>query len=384
MTTNTTRRRHAPSSGFTLIEVLLAVAVTAMAMVAVSGAFLGTLRARSEIESLSESTIDGERILTLLERDLEGLWHHNIARNRVFVGRNMDIAGYDADRLDFYTTSDAISGVPDTTDQIAHPSICEVGYWLRENPRVPGMLELWRREDPMIDGDILAQDSSAFQLVCDRLKDFNITYYETLGARAEEIYEWDSSREQSLPRRMKIEFTVHRRVANRNAVSGNEVADFEKILKKYERHFVFDPRMTDILAAGVALVPVLPPRPEIAMEGGGGGGAGGPGDGMSNSSAAVTPLGGEADGGPGGNRGPGASSEIGFGQRGNGSGDAGGRGRGPGGRGPGGRGGGPPPGIPQGNRPQNLPVDLGELLRNGGLGGGGGGAGGLFGGLGGR
>ncbi|MHC5066024.1 MAG: PulJ/GspJ family protein, partial [Planctomycetota bacterium] len=65
---------HKPS-GFTLIEVMLAVAVTGMAMVAISGAFISTLRAREEVQTLSESTEAGERILTLLERDLNGLWH---------------------------------------------------------------------------------------------------------------------------------------------------------------------------------------------------------------------------------------------------------------------------------------------------------------------
>src|SRR5690606_38532841 len=270
-------------SGFTLIEILLAIAITAMAMVAVSGAFLGTLRAQYEIENLNSSTEGGQRVITLVERDLRGLWHHNIANNAVLRGRNMDIGGYDADRIDFLTTSDAVTGVIDNSNELAFPSVCEVGYWLKENEEIPGLLELWRREDPMVDDDILTD--GRFQLVSDRIKSFNITYFETLGYDAEPIDEWDSSREGKLPRRIRIEFTIHRKVGNRNEISGAEIDDYEDILKTYVRHVVFDRRYTDILQSGVAMIPVPPPPPsETPIEGpiggsgrGPEGGPGGPG-----------------------------------------------------------------------------------------------------------
>lgn len=363
-----THGANSDSHGFTLIEVLLAVAVSAMAMVAVGGAFLGVLRAREEVESLSQTTVLGERILRMIEDDLSGLWHHNIKKNRIFLGRNMDIGGYDADRMDFLTTTDSVSGALDTQDQLNYPSICEVGYWLKENREVPGLLELYRREDPLVDNDIRTQGK--FQLVCDRIKDFNITYYETLGYQAEEVFEWDSSREHTLPRRIKIEFTVHRKVANRNRASGAEVSDMGKILKKYTRHFVFDRRYGDILKAGVAMVPVAPPAPEAAAGGGGGpdAGAGEAGGGaLVSKGGATTQVAGE---GPlRGN--PRSTTEI------NGSGRGGNRGGN-------GRGGLPPGftpprgtgGLPPTNE-QGLPVDLMELLRGGGLRGGGNPFGGL-------
>lgn len=335
-------------AGFTLIEVLLAVAVTGMVMVAVSGSFISTLRAREEVQTLSDSTQAGERILTLLERDLHGLWHHNIKNNAVLKGRNMDYGGFDADRIDFLTSTDAISGVLDSSGQLTKPSICEVGYWLKDNPRIPGLLELWRREDPLVDADLVTDGQ--FQMVSDRLKSFNITYYETLGYKSEELMEWDSSLEDQLPRRIKIEFTVHRQVANRNQSSG-EVADFEKILKTYTRHIVFDPRMTEILMPGIAMVSLAPPRPEA----GGGGGPAGPG--------------GEEGLGPAGPAGPGGvrtteggdnTSLIGAGNRGRASTQTRGVGRGGGG---GGRGG---PTITQGGGASSG-FDLGNLLRGAGI-----------------
>ncbi len=366
MTRSTRHPEARNQAGFTLIEVLLAVGITAVVMFKVGAAFLVTLQARTEIQALTESTADGERVLTLIERDLRALWHHNIKDNRVLIGRDQNIGGFDADRIDFLCSTNSVSGALDTTDQVSYPSICEVGYWLKPNPEIPGLIELYRREDPLIDNDL--QSQGRFQLVCGRIKDFNITYFETLGHQAEELHEWDSSQENRLPRRIKIEFQVHRKLANRNRVSGAEVEDFGKIIKRYERHIVFDRRYTDILTAGVAMVPVAPPPPEAEALGGGGpqgdgdGGAG-PADGATTNGAA---------GAGGGFIAGGARTETSLG---------GGQGtRGPGGRGgqssnPGANpigGGNPPPNIPPSND-NGVPIDLGDLLRGGGLRGNGGG-----------
>lgn len=364
--------RTAPAAaGFTLIEVLLAVAISSMAMVAVSQAFLGTLNAKAQIEIHNSTNVEGQRILTLLERDLTGLWHHNIKGNQILLGENVDISGYDADRINFYTTKDSVAGALDSTDRLRKPTINEVGYWLRENEEIPGLLELWRREDPLIDDDI--RTDGHFELVSSRLKDFQITYYETLGHRAEELYEWDTARRQRLPRRIKIEFTVHRKVGSRNRVSTAEVDDIGSILQKYTRHFVFDPRYVDIIRPGVALMPIAPPRPEAEAGGGGGGlgeGEGGAGEGEGTRSQGAGAL---------------VEQEVGQGNRGDRGSrlDGGGEGRRP-----------TQPRLPGANpvrppgggaRPPNngqIPIDLGELLR--GLGGNNSGNGNPFGGLGGR
>ncbi|MEM7204741.1 MAG: prepilin-type N-terminal cleavage/methylation domain-containing protein [Planctomycetota bacterium] len=265
---------HPGARGFTLIELLLAVAITGMVMTAVGGAFLGILRTREEVRSLSESASAGPRILALIDRDLRALWHHNIKENRVLLGRNRDIAGFDADRIDFITTTDAIGAVTDTTDQPNRPTLCEVGYWMKPNDRYPDLRELWRREDPLVDNDL--STGGNFQLIHDRIKNFNITYYETLGAKAEAFHEWDSSKDAELPRRIQIEFEVERKMANRNRVTGAEVGDLEGTVKKYVRHIVLDPRYPEILQAGRAMVAVVPPRPAESADGPLGGGGAGP------------------------------------------------------------------------------------------------------------
>jgi len=343
--------------GFTLIEVLLAIAITATVMITVGTTFHVLLNARDVVDDLSESTEAGPRILNLVERDLRGLWTFNVYNNAVFRGRDMDIGGRDADRIDFLTTTDAVGYVLDNQNQPRKPTLCEVGYWFKPNPRFRELFEMWRREDPMVDGDLITQGT--FQLVHDRIKSFKVTYYETLGYEAEPKNEWDSSVEDALPARIKIEFTIERRRSSRNVVSDAEIEDFEGAEKTYVRHFTLDKRMQVALKSGNARIPVVPGVPQA--ESGGNNGPAGPG--------------GEA-GGPGGPAGPGMSSSVGRGKpgmegevvtsRGRATTQTGSRGTGltrPGG-------GAPPQGLPPG-------FNLGELLRGGG--GSSGGLGSIFG-----
>jgi prepilin-type N-terminal cleavage/methylation domain-containing protein len=272
-------------SGFTLIEVLLAIAITATVMLTVGTTFHIMLNARDVVDDLAESSEAGPRILNLIERDLRGLWTYNIRDNKVFKGMPADVNGRDADRMNFLTTTDSVGTVTDL-QSIAHKTtINEVGYWFKPNPRFRDVFELWRREDPMVDNEIITEGS--FQLVHDRIKSFKIRYFDTLGYGAEELLEWDSSTEDKLPKRIKIEFIIERRRSSRNVVSDIEVEDFEGAEKTYVRHFVFDDRLDEILAANNARIPVLPPPPEAEQ--------------------AEGPEGPAGPGGPGGPAGPGGS-----------------------------------------------------------------------------
>lgn len=347
------------SRGFTLIELLLAMGITAVVMTAITTAFRLMLEASETVDSLAESSQAGPRILNLLERDLRGLWTYDIKKNTVLRGRNMDVGSFEADRIDMLTATDAVGYVVDGTNRQHRPSVCEVGYWFRQNPKYRDMIEMWRREDPMVDDNLLTGGS--FQLVCDRIKSFKITYYRSLGYEAVEEHEWDSSVDDELPRRIKIEFTIERNRGNRNFLNDSEIQDFEGAEKTYVRHFVFDHRYSDVLKAGTAMVPVLPPPPEEQAAGGGPGGAGaGPGAGAgAGPGMSIT----QGKGGDGGNRGGRGEQSTGktrsttqTGSRGDGARPTGG---------------GSPPQLPNG-------FNLGDILR------GGGNAGNLFGGRGGR
>ncbi|MBL8754915.1 MAG: prepilin-type N-terminal cleavage/methylation domain-containing protein [Planctomycetes bacterium] len=347
------------SRGFTLVEVLLAMTITGVVMTTVATTFHVMLNARDLVDDLAESTEAGPRILNLIERDLRGLWTYNVYNNAVFRGRDMDVGGRDADRIDFLTTTDAVGSVLDLNNLPRKPTICEVGYWFKPNPKYRDVFEMWRREDPMVDDDLITQGT--FQLVHDRVKNFKVTYFRSLGHEALEEHSWDSAMEDKLPTRMKVEFTIERKRSSRNVVSDAEIDDFEGAEKTYVRHFVFDRKYEGILAANNARIPVFPPEPAAPEEGGGGGAPGEAGKG----------------GGGGGGRG-GIERTVGgeLGEPGKGRGGRGGAQRPGGGEGrPGGgnRPAQPPGGLPPGFNPS-------EFFTRIGAGGGGGGAGGLFGG----
>lgn len=364
---HTRRPRPRREGGFTLIEVLLAVGITATVMLTVASSFRVLLNARDVVEDLSESTEAGPRILNLIERDLSGLWTFNVHDNAVLRGRDMDIGGRDADRLDFLTTSDAVGYVLDNQNQPRRPTLCEVGYWFKPNPKFRELFEMWRREDPMVDGDLITQGT--FQLVHDRIKSFKVTYYESLGYEAEPKNEWDTAALDELPARIKIEFTVERRRSSRNVVSDSEIEDFEGAEKTYVRHFTFDKRMQRALTAGRARIPVPPPGAPAGGEGEGGAGESGRPNTPGGPSGAPVAAGangrtnqttGRGDQGDFPGRGQGGrNNTVGNGLR-------------PTGQTPGGRANGVPSGLPPG-------FNLGDLLRGAG-GGNAGGLGGLFGG----
>lgn len=258
----TTRPRRAAEAGFTLIEVLLAIGITATVMLTVGTTFHIMLNARDVVDDLAESSEAGPRILKLIERDLRGLWTYNVRNNAVFRGVQADVNGRDADRMSFLTTTDSVGTVQDLESNAHRTTLCEVGYLFKPNPRFREVFELWRREDPMVDDDLTTQgDQGTFQLVYDRVKSFRVRYYDTLGWEAEELFEWDSAKEDRLPKRIMIEFTIERKRSSRNVVSDVEVEDFEGAEKKYVRHFVLPKRLEGILQADNARIPVLTPPP---------------------------------------------------------------------------------------------------------------------------
>lgn len=364
----TTRTRKA--RGFTLLEVLIAVTLTATIMLAVGSAFRAMLETREVIDELSESTAAGPRIISLIERDLRGLWTYNIGNNAVLKGTNADVGSFEADRIDMLTSTDAVGVVVDQSNQPRKPSVNEVGYWLKQNPRYRDLIELWRREDPMVDDKLNEQGS--FQLIHDRIKTFKLTYFRTLGAEAEELNEWDSSLDDELPRRIKLEFTIERQRGSRNVVNNAEIEDFEGAEKTYVRHFVLDRRLQTVLKAGTAMIPLLPPPPEDPQQGPAG--PAGPGGPVAGGPAGPGGMGRAGAMGPGGEvRIDGAGAQ----QRGGGRGDN--KGGAPTATGfPGGTRGGPGSGGAQGTGNPPPGFNLGDLLRGGG--GGGQGLGGLFGG----
>jgi len=338
--------------GFTLIEVLVAIAITAMITSSMMTTLWFAMRARKEVEALSEPLRDGPRILAMLRRDLQSLVCYNVKDYTVLRGTHAIRGGLDADRIDMITAVGSIYP-HDFDGRSIKADWCEVSYLVKENTRDGNLLELWRREDPF--ADERPYEGGAFQLLSNRVHSFNITYFETLGFEAEPRMEYDTAKNGLVPRRIRIELELDR---ESNLDRMVEVEDYNDRRVKYRAEIVFPLWREESLLQGNLLAPLVPsgpPEAETKDAEGGPAGPAGPGGALAGGPKGPAGL----PGGPGMKRGP--------------RGDVGGP---PGG----GR-----PRQPRGNTPINFPgggrTTLDELMRKLGAGGGGGGGlGGLFGG----
>jgi len=243
--------------GFTLVEVLVAMAITAMIVSAMMTTLWYAMRARQEVEALSEPFRDGPRIMTMIERDLKALLTYNVKGYKVLRGLNNAIGGQDADRIDFLCATDSI--IPRQFDgRPVKADWCEVGYWVRANPDNPDLLELYRREDMFSDEEPF--QGGEFLLLSNRVRSFNITYFSELGHDAEPLDEWDTTQEGLLPRRIRVDLTLERE-ADTARTRLSEAREYEGRILHFRMEFVFQPWQVECLLQGNALAPLVPPGP---------------------------------------------------------------------------------------------------------------------------
>ena len=185
--------------------------------------------------------------------------------------------------------------------------IAEVSYVLKSNPENAELLELWRREDPLLDED--ASKGGTYQLLANRVRSFNIRYFADIGKEAEDEDDWDCAEKNALPRRIEIELVIERRPDTFNVLNSTEVDDIGGRKLKFRRQILLDPILATIFEPGTALVASIPntaPGVEGTEEGGGAAMAnaqlGGAGGGRGAGQRTDTTITGPSVPGRGGNR----------------------------------------------------------------------------------
>ena len=202
MTAATTRRER---RGFTLLEVLIAVAITAVigAMVADSFRRASLLR---EVTDEQEARFGGARVaLTRISQELSEAFlsdHYDRKKYRerptVFQGRDRG----DRDLLLFTTMAHArLAPDSKSSDQ----SVVE--YSVESDPDRPDDYVLWRREKPQIDDSPDRGGTRA--RVLDHVRAFDVTYWD--WKRQEWAREWSSNgvdHPDQLPTRVRVQLAV--------------------------------------------------------------------------------------------------------------------------------------------------------------------------------
>ena len=163
----TTRR----AGGFTLLEVLVAIAVLAVLSMLLYGAFSGMKRTKEGVERLNDRQREARMAMARIVRELQMAYisaHEPVPPTRpvqktVFKG----ISGIPGDRIDFSAFAHRrLDRDSRESDQ------CEISYYLAANPSKPGVVDLLRRESSVIDLDpehggrveVLATDVDLFDV----------------------------------------------------------------------------------------------------------------------------------------------------------------------------------------------------------------------------
>lgn len=197
-------------SGFTLIEVLAAVFLTAIVMTVAITFFIGLSDAT---DAASKKTRNGRQAVTVLDRvarDLEGAYLVAKPEERdpldhpwFFVARSEE-GQPGADRIEFITHNHRPRNPYDHGSDVA-----VVTWLLRPDPDAPGY-QLLRAVVPGLPGgfqEFLPPDDERFMVVAENIEHFAMRF---LGDEQDWVDEWDSSQVERaglLPRAAEIEIS---------------------------------------------------------------------------------------------------------------------------------------------------------------------------------
>jgi len=255
-------------SGFTLLEVMVALTIMSLIMVSLYTVLHTTLRTRDVLDNEVRAARVGPELLDLIERDLRRVWVPNLADDKILLGEDRSMLGQPADSISF------VSMVTSTTtrrggEHEVPSELCETGYRLRVNPDLPDVLQLWRRQDYHLDDEPLRD--GVYSLVSDRVIGFDVQYYEDRVLEHEPLDEWDTEQRHAMPAMIRIRLGLE--IGPRVDAADRRAGQTPTSVRWYERVIVFD----DERDLAMRVHP-YPPALNGAASSGGGAGAGGPND----------------------------------------------------------------------------------------------------------
>jgi general secretion pathway protein J len=195
-----TRRAH----GFSLVEVLIAVAITAIVGAMALGAFSRSAAARQTVEEQDERIGGARSALTRMARELSSAFlsdHFDRARYRerptIFKGRD----GGDRDSVLFATMAH-VRGIRDARE--SDQSVVE--YSVDADPEFPDEYALYRREKIRIDDE--PDRGGIRQLLLHHVAGLDVEYWD--WQKQEWLRDWSTAPGDRLllPPRVKMKLTV--------------------------------------------------------------------------------------------------------------------------------------------------------------------------------
>lgn len=201
-------------SGFTLVELMLAVLILAIMMSIVYGVVVSTINAAHRVEEITASSEIGPAILTQIRSDLEAAFLPKkgipagadpqgtkeapaASEPEFFVASKKPGSGGDRDRIDFVSSGMAY-GPENEIEEPRFHSVNEIGYQVLDSRKDPNVGVLYRREDYFIDSDPLR--GGRLTELYDRVKSFSLRFHDGQAWRPD----WNSKAQKGLPRAVEI------------------------------------------------------------------------------------------------------------------------------------------------------------------------------------
>ena len=193
--------RHLRSSGFTLIEVMIAISISAVIGVMVLGTFQRAHAARELVEAQGERIFGARLALGRLAREvsmafLSEHYDHKRYRDRPTLFRGKSGDGRDSLLFTTMAHQRLVRNARESDQSM-------VEYFLDSDPDLPGEQALFRREKPRLDDDPDHGGTSA--ILCQHVTAFEVSYWD--WKKQDWAKEWSSAsteRQNMLPTRVRF------------------------------------------------------------------------------------------------------------------------------------------------------------------------------------
>lgn len=195
--------RRKRDGGFTLIEVLISVSITAVVLTLLYGSFFQLMESRDRVEARNEAGGEADAVLSRIRHDLSNAF----ARGRV---SSLASASYPHDyfvgRMKDGNSSISFTSFPsDPFHRSARSGQSEISYYavpVREEPR--RLFALVRKDNYRIG----KEGAGTAYPVSERVLGFRVNFHTRSSLSfpgAEKVREWNSSVTESFPRAVEIE-----------------------------------------------------------------------------------------------------------------------------------------------------------------------------------
>ena len=239
--------------GFTLLEIMVSLAVTGMIAISIWAATSQTTKSRNIIEYSQDKYHEVRVAFDMLNRDLSSAflsYHRGVeaTHDTIFIGTD----GGGEDSIDFASFSHTRRYFDvNESDQ------AEISYFLANDPEDSGVLNLVRRDSPILDENAL--DGGQTMILIHNVASFNVEYYDITNKEWQD--EWDTTQVSGegnvLPTQLRLKVVVNER---RGASLVNDYdEEFEEV--------VYGTQISIPLRTPILLVPAFIPGQPLPVGG---------------------------------------------------------------------------------------------------------------------